>query len=88
MKKAYNLCLKGAEYTPKYISTRIVFAIIFFGSVVLFQNFSASYTSFLAVVAEKQPFDSLQTLYEDTNFKIGTPAGWATVEMFEVDSNI
>ena len=54
----------------------------------LFQNFSASYTSFLAVVLEKKPFDSLQSLYEDSNFKIGTPEGWVTIEMFKVTKHL
>ena len=75
---------QGSEDTPKYTSTRIVFLIIFLGSVLLFQNFSASYTSFLSVVTEFQPFDGIQNLYEDTEFEVGTPEGWVTREMFKV----
>ena len=77
-------CEQGTENTPKYTSTRIVFLIIFLGSVLLFQNFSASYTSFLSVVTEYKPFDGMQSLYEDTEFDVGTPEGWVTVEMFKV----
>ena len=55
-----------------------------FGGVLLFQNFSASYTSFLAVTTEYKPFDSLQDLLENTDYSIGTPKGYATKEMFQV----
>ena len=61
-----------------------MFILIFFGSVIIFQNFSASYTSFLSVVTERKPFDSLQSLYEDTEFSIGVPEGWVTIEMMKV----
>ena len=80
-----HVVLQGAEHTPDFLSTRIIFAMIFFGCVIIFQNFSASYTSFLAVITEKQPFTDLQTLYQDTDFTIGTPEGWATIEMFRVN---
>ena len=55
-----------------------------FGGVLLFQNFSASYTSFLAVTTEYKPFNSLQDLLENTDYSIGTPKGYATKEMFQV----
>lgn len=55
-----------------------------FGGVLLFQNFSASYTSFLAVTTEYKPFTSLQDLLENTDYFIGTPKGYATREMFQV----
>ena len=74
------------ENTPDYLSTRIIFALIFFGGVVIFQNFNASYTSFLAVVTDKKPFETVQELYEDTDFTIGTPEGWASKEIFRVDN--
>ena len=75
---------QGLEHTPEYFSTRIIFALIIFGSVAIFQNFSASYTSFLAVVKEAQPFTSSEDLYLNTEYIIGTPDGWATKDILKV----
>ena len=61
-----------------------MFAIFLFSGVILFQNFAASYTSYLSVVKEHTPFDSIQSLYEDTDFIIGTNNGTAYFEMFKV----
>ena len=83
MKNYAKIC-KGMENTPDYLSTRIIYTMIFFGGVVIFQNFNASYTSFLAVVTDEKPFETVQQLYEDTDFTIGTPEGWASREIFRV----
>ena len=40
-------------------------------SVVLFENYAASYTAFLAVVRLSTPFSSLLGMYRDTNYRIG-----------------
>ena len=80
--------MKGQENTPVYTSSRVIFTLVIFGGVLLFQNFSASYTSFLAVTTEKVPFNSLQDLLENTDYFIGTPKGYATREMFQVSINI
>ena len=65
-----------------------MFAIFLFSGVILFQNFAASYTSYLSVVKEHTPFDSIQSLYEDTDFIIGTNNGTAYFEMFKVLTKI
>ena len=44
-------------------------------SVVLFENFGASYTSFLSVVSQSKPFDSVEELYTKTDYKIGDKGG-------------
>ena len=44
-------------------------------SVVLFENFGASYTSFLSVVTQSSPFDSVEELYTMTDYKIGDKGG-------------
>ena len=44
-------------------------------SVVLFENFGASYTSFLSVVTQSSPFDSVEELYTMTEYKIGDKGG-------------
>ena len=60
---------------------------ILLSSVVLFQNFAASYTSFLSVVAPLEPFDSVKTLWSDTNTIIGTREGVAMYDMFIVSKS-
>ena len=75
---------QGADITPVYSSTRIIFWFIFIGGVVLFQNFSASYTSFLSVVRQQKPFDSLKELYEKDEYIAGVPEGWTTKDILKV----
>ena len=57
---------------------------MFFSSVVLFNAFSASYTSFLSVVEISQPFSSIPEL-EKTDFIIGGPSGSTYRINFEVN---
>ena len=56
---------------------------MFFSSVVLFESFNASYTSFLSVISFTKPFDTMAEL-EQTNFDIGGIGGAATKAMFGV----
>ena len=42
------LSQQGFEQEPGYLSTRIIFLTMFLSGVVLFETFSASYTSFLS----------------------------------------
>ena len=56
---------------------------MFLCSVVLFNVFSASYTSFLSVVKTAQPFSNIQEL-EKSSFKIGAPPGSTYKINFEV----
>ena len=44
-------------------------------SVVLFENFGASYTSFLSVVTQSTPFQTSEELYSNTQYKIGDKGG-------------
>ena len=52
-------------------------------SVVLFENYSASYTSFLSVVNEAKPFETLDQL-EKSSFMVGAQMGTAYRNMFIV----
>ena len=54
-----------------------------FGSVVLFENFNASYTSFLSVVSEAKPFHTIEEL-DQTGLTIGAAKGTAFQTMFKV----
>ena len=56
---------------------------MFLASVVLFNVFSASYTSFLSVVKTAQPFSNIQEL-EKSSFRIGAPPGSTYKTNFEV----
>ena len=56
-----------------------------FSSVILFQNFAASYTSFLSVVTQFTPFKNFEQLYLDTDYMIGTREGVAMYGMFKVE---
>ena len=71
-----------------YTSTRIIFWFIFISGVILFQNFSASYTSFLSVVKQAKPFDNLKELYDKNEFTVGTPEGWATKDIMKVKLSV
>ena len=62
----------------------MVFLFMFLASVVLFESFSASYTSFLSVVKEAQPFETISEL-EQTSYLIGAQEGTAFQSMFSVN---
>ena len=66
---------KGSETEPKYQSTRLLFLLMMVTSVVLFENFGASYTSFLSVVTPSVPFRTVEELYTNTEYKIGDKGG-------------
>ena len=46
-------------------------------SVVVFENYAASYTAFLAVVKLAVPFTSVRDMYRSTDYRIGAPVGTA-----------
>ena len=46
-------------------------------AVVIFEMYAASYTAFLAVVKLAVPFESLLTMYKNTDYKIGSIVGTA-----------
>ena len=75
---------QGSDSTPKFLSIRIIFFMIFIGSVYILQAFSASYTSFLSVPKELKPFNTIEELYKSTNYKIGSLIGTADFELFNV----
>ena len=74
---------QGSESEPRRWSTRLIFLIMFVASLLLFNVFSASYTSFLSVVQTTQPFSTIQEL-EATDYKVGAPPGSAYRINFEV----
>ena len=69
------ICQQGSESQPKFYSTRMIFFYMFLLSVYLLQTFSASYTSFLSVNVEQRPFETVEDLYKNTDYKIGSLSG-------------
>ena len=53
------------------------------GSVIIFENFNASYTSFLSVVNQAKPFHTIEEL-DQTGLTIGAAKGTAFQTMFKV----
>ena len=56
-------------------------------NVVLFESYSASYTSFMSVVKIASPFVTVEDLYTKTNFKIGSLKGTSFKTQFNVKNN-
>lgn len=83
LKPSSSLEWKGQEESPRYLSTRLVFIMMMVSSVVLFENFNASYTSFLSVVSQAEPFHTIQEL-DQTGLTIGAAKGTAFQTMFKV----
>ena len=77
------LAQQGQEKFPIFVSTRMVYLFMFLCSVVLFESFSASYTSFLSVVTQATPFETLTQL-EDTSFVVGAMEGGTIRTLFRV----
>ena len=88
-----NICLelivfvKGTEFEPIYISTRVVFFCIMASNVVFFEYYSASYTSFMSVVKVASPFETVEDLYSKTNYKLGSLQGTSFKTQFNVMEN-
>ena len=74
----------GTECEPKRFSTRIAFLTVFLASLVTFSAYSASLTSFLAVVKVSIPFEDLKSMYESTNYRVGSLGGTAFDDLFKV----
>ena len=74
---------QGQEHSPSLITARMIFIYMMVASVILFESFNASYTSFLSVVNIFNPFQTLQDL-EQTNFIIGAQELTAYRNMFIV----
>ena len=57
---------------PRSLSSRIAFGTTFFMSLVLFANYNAALTSFLAVVKIQMPFEDMNDLYLKTDYQLVT----------------
>lgn len=70
-----SLFQQGIDYTDTRISSRIAFTSIIIAIVVFFATYSASLTSFLAVYKLNMPFEGIEDLLTNTQFKVTTIGG-------------
>ena len=78
----------GATEDPEKTSTRIAFLTTFVGGLLLYSSYSASLTSFLAIVQVAYPFVDLHSLYFQSDFKIGSVGGTVMDNYFAVSSEL
>ena len=76
----------GATEDPENTATRIAFLTTFVGGLLLYASYSASLTSFLAIVQVAYPFVDLSSLYYQSDYKIGCIGGTAMDNYFAVVS--
>ena len=74
----------GATEDPENTATRIAFLTTFVGGLLLYASYSASLTSFLAIVQVAYPFVDLSSLYYQSDYKIGSIGGTAMDNYFSV----
>ena len=80
------IIILGATEDPEKTSTRIAFLTTFVGGLLLYSSYSASLTSFLAIVQVAYPFVDLHSLYYQSDFKIGSVGGTVMDNYFAVSS--
>ena len=73
---------------PEKTSTRIAFLTTFVGGLLLYSSYSASLTSFLAIVQVAYPFVDLHSLDYQSDFKIGSVGGTVMDNYFAVSSGL
>ena len=78
----------GATEDPEKTSTRIAFLTTFVGGLLLYSSYSASLTSFLAIVQVAYPFVDLHSLYYQSDFEIGSVGGTVMDNYFAVSSEL
>ena len=79
---------QGMEFEPKRFSTRISIITILFATLVVFAAYSASLTSFLAVFKVSLPFEGIESMYYETNYKMGSIRNTAFDNMFRLGNEL
>ena len=79
---------QGIEFEPKRFSTRISVITILFATLVVFAAYSASLTSFLSVFKVSLPFKGIESMYHETNYKIGSVRNTAFDNMFRLGNEL
>ena len=83
-----SLCQQGIEFEAKRFSTRVATITILFATLVVFAAYSASLTSFLAIFKVEMPFSDLETMYYETNYKIGSIRNTAFDNLFKAGNEL
>ena len=78
----YNLV--GTEYDPQRGATRVALLSILAMMVIIFACYSAQMTAVLSVANVVMPFENVQGMYRDTNYKVGSVENTAFDNLFNV----
>ena len=76
-------CL-GTEYDPQRGATRVALLSILAMMVIIFACYSAQMTAVLSVANVVMPFENVQGMYRDTNYKVGSVENTAFDNLFNV----
>ena len=82
----YNL--SGTEYDPQRGATRVALLSILAMMVIIFACYSAQMTAVLSVANVVMPFENVQGMYRDTNYKVGSVENTAFDNLFNVRKKI
>ena len=79
--------LLGTEYDPQRGATRVAMFWLLFAMTTLFAAYSAQMTAVLSVHNVVMPFENVQSMYRDTDFKVGSVKDTAFDKLFDVSSD-
>ena len=82
----YNF--SGTEYDPQRGATRVALLSILAMMVIIFACYSAQMTAVLSVANVVMPFENVQGMYRDTNYKVGSVENTAFDNLFNVRKKI
>ena len=74
----------GTEYDPQRGATRVALLSILAMMVIVFACYSAQMTAVLSVANVVMPFENVQGMYRDTNYKVGSVENTAFDNLFNV----
>ena len=74
----------GTEYDAQRGSTRVAWLAVLFAMTTLFAAYAAMMTAVLSVTNVVMPFDDVQGMYRDTDYKLGSVENTAFDSLFDV----
>ena len=78
----------GTEYDPQRGATRVALLSILAMMVIIFACYSAQMTAVLSVANVVMPFENVQGMYRDTNYKVGSVENTAFDNLFNVRKSV
>ena len=78
----------GTEYDPQRGATRVALLSILAMMVIIFACYSAQMTAVLSVANVVMPFENVQGMYRDTNYKVGSVENTAFDNLFNVSKSV